>query len=152
MEEGMKMAVSRRAMRFFCLFLIISLFCCAEDKPQRDMSESPYDWTWGQDGIHVLGSFMGQHLAFMSYDDMGCSLLSEIDATANEVTFSCGFRLNELPASGVKHFDTQDGVVDDGPLMLLPLRVLCYWYSQLSSILIFTLRNQERVFVYLSLI
>lgn len=110
------MAVSRRTMRFFCLFLIISLFCCAEDKPQRDISESPYDWTWGQDGIHVLGSFMGQHLAFMSYDDMGCSLLSEIDATANEVTFSCGFRLNELPASGVKHFDTQDGVVDDGLL------------------------------------
>lgn len=109
------MVMSRRTMRFFCLCLIISLFCCAEDNTQRDMSESPYDWTWGEDGTHLLGFFMGKHLDFISYG-LGCSLLSEIDATADEVVFSCGYRIDELPTLRVKHYDREDGTVDDGSL------------------------------------
>jgi hypothetical protein len=81
--------------------ILISFFSCAED--------DTYEWMWGD-------SWATEHwsMAFVGYN-LGCALLGDIiEFTPNSITFSCGYRIDELTREA-KHYNGKEDVAD-GPL------------------------------------
>ena len=97
------MITCRKILQLFLLSILISFFSCSA------LEESPYEWTWGDSWVTENRSN-----AFAGYN-LGCAILGDIiEVTPNSITFSCGYRIDELPREA-KHYDGKEDVVD-GPL------------------------------------
>ncbi|MFC1715090.1 hypothetical protein ACFL6S_15595 [Candidatus Poribacteria bacterium] len=112
----MTMIAYQKMRRLLWIGILISLSSCAESDTEDVTEDARYDWTWGHDGVWVLGNFMGKHLDFIGYS-LGCSFPGEIEATSHEVKFSCGYRVQEALPLQAKHYDGRsNGSIDDGDL------------------------------------
>ena len=89
------MIAYRNISQLFCIGILISFFSYGENEP--------YDyWTWGN-------SYATENRSVIDTGfNLGCALLGDIiEFTPNSITFSYGYRIDELPHEA-KHYDDEE--------------------------------------------